>query len=168
MADAFAKIHGKGIVEAYSAGSKPSGKVNQKAIEAMKEIGYDLTTHESKSLDDIPQIVYDYVVSMGCGEKCPLVSAKNRIDWDIPDPKNLDKDEFGKVRNLIKEKVKELMNKLDLLSLKLEIHDFTTNEFISMMEKTQNNLGHEIVKNNILFYGTENYYNLISKWMKKE
>lgn len=111
MAEAFARIHGKGIVEAYSAGSKPSGQVNQKAIEAMKEIGYDLTIHKSKLLDDIPQIEYDYVVSMGCGENCPFVPAKNRIDWDISDPKNLDKDEFRKVRNLVEEKVKELLGK---------------------------------------------------------
>ena len=67
-----------------------------------------------------------------------------------------------------KEKSKELINKLKLLSLKLEVHEFTTKEFISMIEKTQNNLGREIVKNNIILYGTENYYNLISKWMKKE
>ena len=67
-----------------------------------------------------------------------------------------------------KEKSKELINKLKLLSLKFEVQEFTTYEFVSMIEKTQNNLGREIVKNNILFYGTENYYNLISKWMKKE
>ena len=67
-----------------------------------------------------------------------------------------------------KEKSKELINKLKLLSLKLEVHEFTTYEFVSMIGKTQNNLGHEIVKNNIIIYGTENYYNLISKWMKKE
>ena len=67
-----------------------------------------------------------------------------------------------------KEKSKELINKLKLLSLKLEVHEFTTYEFVSMIEKTQNNLGREIVKNNIILYGTENYYNLISKWMKKE
>ena len=67
-----------------------------------------------------------------------------------------------------KDKLKELINKLNLLSLKLEIHEFTTYEFVFMIEKTQNNLGHEIVKNNIILYGTENYYNLISKWMKKE
>ncbi len=66
-----------------------------------------------------------------------------------------------------KGKSKELQEKLNLLSLKLEVHEFTTNEFISMIEKTQNNLGHEIIKNNILLYGIENYYNLISKWMKK-
>src|SRR3989344_6508631 len=65
-------------------------------------------------------------------------------------------------------KTKELMDNLNLLSLKLEIHEFTTKEFISMIEKTQKNLGHEIVKSNIILYGIENYYNLISKWMKKE
>ena len=67
-----------------------------------------------------------------------------------------------------KNKSKELQEKFNLLSLKLEIHEFTTNEFISMIEKAQNNLGHEIIKNNVLLYGIENYYNLISKWMKKE
>ena len=67
-----------------------------------------------------------------------------------------------------KEKAKKLIQSLNLLSLKLEIHEFTTDEFISMIEKTQNNLGHEIVKSNIILYGIENYYNLISKWMKKE
>jgi len=65
-------------------------------------------------------------------------------------------------------KTKELMDNLNLLSLKLEIHEFTTKEFISMIEKTQKNLGHEIVKSNIILYGIENYYNLISKWMRKE
>jgi len=64
-----------------------------------------------------------------------------------------------------KEKSKELHNKLNLLSLKLEIQEFTTKEFISMIEKKENNLGNEIVKNNILLYGIENYYNLIEKWM---
>ncbi len=67
-----------------------------------------------------------------------------------------------------KEKTKELQEKLNLLSLNLEIHEFTSKEFTSMLEKSANNLGHEIVKSNIILYGIENYYNLISKWMKKE
>lgn len=66
------------------------------------------------------------------------------------------------------EKTKALLNRLNLLSLKLEIQEFTTKEFVSMIEKSQRNLGHEIVKSNIILYGTENYYNLISKWMKTE
>ena len=52
MAEAFARIHGGGQVEALSAGSRPSGRVNPRAIEFMREVGYDLATHTSKSLDD--------------------------------------------------------------------------------------------------------------------
>jgi protein-tyrosine-phosphatase len=112
MAEAFAKIHGKGIVEAYSSGSRPSGKVNPKAIEAMKELGYDLTTHVSKSLNEIPDIEYDFVATMGCGDECPFVRAKLREDWQIPDPKHLEPDEFRKVRDLIEQKVKEMLEKI--------------------------------------------------------
>ena len=115
MAQAFAKIHGQGIVEAYSAGSKPSGKVNPKAVEIMKEIGCDLTTHQSKSLDEIPQGEYEYVVSMGCGENCPFVPAKNRIEWNIPNPKNMDKEQMREVRRLIERHVKELIEKIKTL-----------------------------------------------------
>ncbi|MCS7013129.1 MAG: arsenate reductase ArsC [Chloroherpetonaceae bacterium] len=112
MAEAFAKIHGGGKVEAFSAGSHPSGKVNPKAIEAMKELGYDLTTHTSKSLNEIPDVEYDFVATMGCGDDCPFVRAKIREDWAIPDPKHLEPDEFRKVRNLIEEKVKEMLKRI--------------------------------------------------------
>lgn len=67
-----------------------------------------------------------------------------------------------------KEKTKEIISKLGLLPLKLEIHNFTTSEFESMLKVKEDNVGKEIVKNNIILYGIENYYNLISKWMKKE
>jgi arsenate reductase len=112
MAEAFAKIHGKGKVEVYSSGSRPSGKVNPKAIEAMKELGYDLTTHVSKSLNEIPDVEYDFVATMGCGDECPFVRAKLREDWQIPDPKHLEPDEFRKVRDLIEQKVKEMLEKI--------------------------------------------------------
>jgi protein-tyrosine-phosphatase len=116
MAQAFTKIHGQGNAEAYSAGSNPSGKINPKAIEAMKEIGYDLTTHQSKSIDNIPQIQYDYLVGMGCGDNCPYVPTKKRIEWNIPDPKNMNKDEFRKVRDLIEQKVKKLLETIPVSS----------------------------------------------------
>ena len=64
-------------------------------------------------------------------------------------------------------KTQELKAKLGLLPLNLEIQDFGVNEFESMLEKKQDNLGSEIVKNNVIIYGIENYYNLVSKWMKK-
>ena len=110
MAQAFAKIWGGEEVEAYSAGSRPSGKINPKAIAAMAELGYDLSTHNSKSLDEIPAIQFDYVVTMGCGDACPWVPALHRIDWQIPDPREMDSTAFNAVRDLISEKVKELIN----------------------------------------------------------
>jgi len=110
MAEAFAKMHGIKKVEAYSAGSNPSGKINPKAIQAMKEKNYDLNTHSSISIDKIPSdINFDFLVSMGCGDACPHVPAKIRIEWDIPDPKEKSPEEFNKVRDLIEEKVKELL-----------------------------------------------------------
>lgn len=108
MAEAFARMEGG--VEVYSAGSRPSGKVNPKAIEAMSELGYDLSTHHSKSLDDLPDVPFDAAVTMGCGDACPNLRAASHIDWDIPDPKILPPDEFRKVRDLIGQKVKDLLH----------------------------------------------------------
>ena len=110
IAEAFARIHGGENVEAFSAGSRPSGKVNPKAIEIMKEIGYDLSTHESKSLDEIPQVDYDFVATMGCGDECPIVRALRREDWQIPDPKDMPPDEFRKVRDEIDRRVRAVLS----------------------------------------------------------
>lgn len=113
MAQAFATLHGGKEVEAYSAGSKPSGKINPKAIAAMKELGYDLSGHASKSLEEVKsQAPFDAVVTMGCGDACPWMPAKKFIDWQIPDPREMNEEEFRKVRNLIEEKVKELLSTL--------------------------------------------------------
>jgi len=113
MSEAFAKIHGGNNIEAYSAGSKPSGKVNPKAINSMKEIGYDLSSHHSKSLEEIkPFAPFDAVVTMGCGDACPWMPAQKFIDWQIPDPKEMNEEDFRNVRNLIEQKVKELLQQL--------------------------------------------------------
>jgi protein-tyrosine-phosphatase len=110
MAEAFARMVGG--VEPYSAGSKPSGKVNPKAIEAMRELGYDLSHHTSKSLADLPPGKYDVAVTMGCGDECPNLNAATHEDWNIPDPKTLSPDQFRTVRDLIGTKVKDLLNQL--------------------------------------------------------
>ncbi len=107
MAEAFARLHGG--VEAFSAGSRPSGRVNPKAVEAMKELGYDLTTHASKGLDDFNGQTFDAAVTMGCGDECPLVQAKRRVEWQIPDPRDMTPEQFRGVRDLIAAKVKELL-----------------------------------------------------------
>ena len=113
MSQAFAKMLGGENVDAYSAGSKPLGIVNPKAITSMKELGYDLSKHESKSLKDVEQFApFDAVITMGCGDACPWMPAKKFIDWEIPDPKNMQPDDFNKVRDLIGNKVKELLQTL--------------------------------------------------------
>lgn len=110
MSQAFATMLGGKSVEAYSAGSKPSGIVNPKAIAAMKGLGYDLSKHDSKSLEEVKQYApFDVVVTMGCGDACPWMPAKKFIDWQIPDPKLMEPDEFNKVRDLIKGKVEDLL-----------------------------------------------------------
>src|SRR5262245_32827478 len=101
MAEAFARIHGAGQVEAFSAGSRPSGRVNPRAVAFMKEVGYDLGAHDSKFLDRFNGAPIDVAVTMGCGDACPLVKADRREEWNIPDPKELPDHEFRRIRDLI-------------------------------------------------------------------
>ena len=115
MAEAFAKIHGADKVESFSAGSHPSGVIHPKAIEAMKEAGYDLTTHKSKSFNALTETHFDVVVTMGCGDACPFIPSKAHLEWDIPDPKNLSPEELRKVRDLIESKVTGLLKSLKII-----------------------------------------------------
>jgi protein-tyrosine-phosphatase len=112
MAEAFARIHGGEGVEAVSAGSRPSGRINPKAVEAMKEVDYDLSAHTSKGLDQYNGQTFDAAVTMGCGDECPLVTAKTRAEWQIPDPKNMPPEQFREVRNLIEKKVVDLLRNI--------------------------------------------------------
>jgi arsenate reductase len=109
MAEAFARMHGGSRVEAHSAGSRPSGRVNPRAIEFMRERGYDLTRHRPKPLSALPEGEYDVAVTMGCGDECPVVRAARREDWSIPDPKEMPPEQFRAVRDLIEDKVKALL-----------------------------------------------------------
>lgn len=112
MAEAFARIHGADRVEAFSAGSRPSGRVNPKAIEAMQELGYDLTVHHSKGLEQFNGQTVDVAITMGCGDECPLVHANQRLDWQIPDPRDMTPEQFRHVRDLIAQKVKSLLDSM--------------------------------------------------------
>jgi arsenate reductase len=115
MAEAFARMHGDGVV-AHSAGSRPSGRVNPRAVQFMAECGYDLSAHEPKSLDAFNGTPITFAITMGCGDYCPLVIAERREDWNIPDPKELPDDEFRRVRDLIEQKVKDLLASLGVAS----------------------------------------------------
>ena len=113
MSEAFARIHSGDNVEAFSAGSRPSGKINPKAIAAMKELNYDLSSHHSKSLEEVKQFApFDAVVTMGCGDACPWMPAKKFIDWEIPDPRDMNEEDFRKVQDLIQQKVKAILQEL--------------------------------------------------------
>jgi arsenate reductase (thioredoxin) len=113
ISEAFARIHGGNSIEAYSAGSKPSGKINPKAVASMKELKYDLSSHHSKSLDEVKQFApFNAVVTMGCGDACPWMPSERFIDWEIPDPKEMNEEDFRKVRDLIEEKVSRLVQEL--------------------------------------------------------
>jgi len=112
IAEAFAHMHGKGVIEAFSAGSHPSGRVNPKAVAAMKAKGYDLSAHISKSLAEVPQEGYEYVVTMGCGDECPFIAAVHHEDWDLPDPRFLEGAEFNQVRDEIERHVLGLIDRL--------------------------------------------------------
>lgn len=112
MAEAFARGLGGDRIAAFSAGSRPGEGVHPRAIELMREKGYDLSAHRSKSLDEIPDTTFDAVVTMGCGEACPWVAARRREDWSIPDPAGLAPDEFREVRDLIEARVKALLDSL--------------------------------------------------------
>ncbi|MCL4120839.1 UNVERIFIED_CONTAM: hypothetical protein GTU68_000433 [Idotea baltica] len=110
MAEAFGHIYKTKEMQVYSAGSEASGTINPKAIAAMAKLGYDLSKHQSLPLEDLPNISFDYVVSMGCGGDCPHIPTANREDWQIPDPKHLSEKEYLLVRDYISLKVQLLVN----------------------------------------------------------
>ena len=101
MAEGFARALGGDRVAAYSAGSRPSGVINPRAIQFMAEKHIDLTKQSSHGLDALPAVHWDYIVTMGCGDACPTLPASHRLDWDLPDPKHLPDDEFRAVRDRI-------------------------------------------------------------------
>lgn len=109
MAEAFAHMHGEDSLIAYSSGSKPSGRVNPRAIEFMAELGYDLSQHDSKPLSEFTGMQFDYAITMGCGDECPMIDAKVRLDWGIDDPKNESPERFREIRAIIEDKVKALI-----------------------------------------------------------
>jgi arsenate reductase len=111
MAEAFARMLGGNAVEALSAGSAPSGRINPRAVQSMAELGYDLSSHRSKSLDEASG-EFDAVVTMGCGDACPWVPTKRRVDWALPDPRDFDEAGYRAVRDDISQRVGALLASL--------------------------------------------------------
>ena len=111
IAEAYANLYSKSKYQVMSAGSKPSGSLNPTAMKLMSELGHKMTGHYSKSIDTVMQNV-DYLIFMGCGDSCPNISAKDRVEWDIPDPKDMNDKEFKEVIALIDKQVRNLIKNI--------------------------------------------------------
>ena len=96
-------LFAKGL-KAFSAGSKPSGQVNPKAIASLKAIGIE-HKGKSKSVNEVKESDFDFVVGMGCGDECPNIPGSKRIEWNIPDPKTYGTKKFNETRDQIKKKI---------------------------------------------------------------
>lgn len=112
MAEAFARQLGGAAIQAFSAGSRPSGQINPKAQRFMAELGYDLSAQRSKSLDELAGLHFDAVITMGCGDACPWLPTRRREDWALRDPRDLDDAGYRAVRDDIGARVRALLASL--------------------------------------------------------
>lgn len=112
MAEAWARLLGGDQVEVFSAGSCPSEAIHPRVVASMAGLGCDMAGHAPKSMQVLPDVKFDAVVGMGCGDACPSLRAVCREEWAIPDPRHLPDSQFRAVRNLIGWRVYDLL--LDL------------------------------------------------------
>ncbi|MDY6065205.1 MAG: arsenate reductase ArsC [Finegoldia sp.] len=108
MAEGFAKALGKDVLEVYSAGTKENDKLKELAIEVMSEEGIDISDQSPKLISDIPDQV-DYLITMGCNVVCPFIPNSHFEDWGLEDPSGGSIEDFRACRDLIKEKVIDLI-----------------------------------------------------------
>jgi protein-tyrosine-phosphatase len=114
MAEGFFRKYCPAGYEPQSAGTKPVNAVNLLAVEAMKEIGIDISTHKPKTISDSMVQHATTIINMGCMDKesCPTLFVNDTIDWSIPDPKEKSLEEIRKIRDQIEYEVKELVKTL--------------------------------------------------------
>lgn len=112
MAEGWAKELGKEVIEAYSAGTENYPEVKPGAVQAMEECGINMSEHHPKLLSDIPAEI-DVLVTMGCGVECPFVPCKHREDWGLEDPSGGPIEGFRNTRDMIKEKVIDLVKRIE-------------------------------------------------------
>ncbi|HEY1634510.1 MAG TPA: arsenate reductase ArsC [Acidimicrobiales bacterium] len=112
MAAALLDHHAHGRVRVTSAGSEPASKVNGAVVAAMHEIGLDVSEEFPKPLTDEAARAADVIVTMGCGDACPVFLGKRYLDWDLPDPAGKSVEEIRPIREEIDRRVKELMTEL--------------------------------------------------------
>ena len=112
MAAALLTRYADGRVQVLSAGSAPSESVNPAVVTVMAEVGIDLATAQPKKLTDEAVTVADVVVTMGCGDACPVFPGKRYLDWELDDPASRDVDEVRPIRDDIDRRVQALLAEL--------------------------------------------------------
>lgn len=112
MAEGWAKKLGSHVLEVYSAGTEEYPEVKPDAVKVMEEAGVDMSEHRPKLLSEIPEEV-DILVTMGCNVVCPYWPNQHQEDWGLDDPSGGPLDGFRNTRDLIKEKVEELIQRVE-------------------------------------------------------
>jgi protein-tyrosine-phosphatase len=103
-----------GRAVAYSGGSEPAERINPTAVEAMAEVGIDITSEKPKRWTDQTLGAVDVVVTMGCGDACPYVPGKRYEDWPLDDPAGQPLQAVRPIRDEIRARVKKLLTELDI------------------------------------------------------
>ena len=116
MAAAFLRAIGGRRVRVRSAGSEPASNLNPRVIEAMAEFGIDIRRRKPRRLTDSDAVEADVVVTMGCGDACPVFPGKRYIDWQLDDPAVLDLAGVRRVRDEIRARVEHLAVELRVMS----------------------------------------------------
>jgi protein-tyrosine-phosphatase len=117
MAAALLDQEATGRVRVTSAGSQPASELNPAVVQAMAEIGLDLSHEYPKPLTTDKVQAADIVITMGCGDACPVYPGKRYLDWDLPDPAGLDLAAVRPIRDEIRRRVHALLGELELQNL---------------------------------------------------
>jgi arsenate reductase len=112
MAAALLDHHAKGRIDVRSAGSTPADDVDPSVIAVMDEVGIDLSNEFPKPLTTEAVESADVVITMGCGDACPIFPGKRYLDWELPDPAGKPVDDVRAIRDAIDERVRGLLNEL--------------------------------------------------------
>ncbi len=115
MAAGFMRILSAGAVDVFSGGSEPADVINPMAVEAMAEVGIDIAeSHPQPWTDEVFQAA-DVVVTMGCGDECPLIPGKRYLDWELGDPAGKTLEEVRPIRDEIEKRVLGLLTELSVV-----------------------------------------------------
>jgi protein-tyrosine-phosphatase len=112
MAAALLSREGKDKVVVHSAGSAPGETLNPAVVTAMAEVGIDISGERPRKLTDAMVEDADVIVTMGCGDTCPVVPGKRYVDWDLPDPADKSIEEVRSIRDEINGRVETLLTEL--------------------------------------------------------